>query len=87
MTDDEQLQRTVRCLELMDESYSAFKAGDLVRCDALIAQAVEQDGVTFVLLRGGMTIGEIPRPWDNAFEPYVDEQRARLSQPTDTKEA
>jgi hypothetical protein len=87
MTDDEQLQRTVRCLELMGDSYRAFKNGDVHLCDSLLDQAVEEaGGDTFVLIRGGMTIGEIPKPENDAFWPYLYDLQARLPQTTDKKE-
>lgn len=88
MSDDEQLRRTVRCLALMGESYQAFQKGDIARCDALLDQAVDEaGGDTFILVRGGMTIGEIPKPENDEFWQYLADLQARLPHPTDKKEA
>lgn len=83
-----QLERTVRCLELMGQSYEALtRDGDPERCDALVDQAIDEAGIeTFDFIHGGMVINEIPMPSDERFWPYVDEQRARLPQATDNTE-
>ncbi len=62
MADLEQKRRTVRVLELLDKSFQAHARGDLVACDAAVNEAIECDAAAVSVIRGGMVIGEIPRP-------------------------
>jgi hypothetical protein len=83
VTDSAILANTIRCLELFAESQQAHAAGDLQRCHDLIDQAATECGAdTVVLIRGGMTIGEIPKPDDEAWHQYLQHQRDRLAQLT-----
>jgi hypothetical protein len=83
VTDSAILANTIRCLELFAASEQAHAAGDLQRCHDLIDQAIDECGAdTVTLIRGGMTIGEIPKPDDEAWHEYLQHQRDRLAQLT-----
>lgn len=68
MGDLDQKRRTVRVLELMDESWRAFARGDTAGCDAAIVEALSVDADVVSVVRGGMVIGEIPRPEEHPGE-------------------
>ncbi len=75
-----QLFRTVRALELLGKSHDAYERGDLDACDALVRQAATECGAFTVQgIRGGMIIGEIPKPDDEGWHRYLDHQRDRLA--------
>jgi hypothetical protein len=81
VSDSATLANTIRCLELLEQSHTAYAAGDTTRCHELVAQASEEFGSDIlVLIRGGMTIGEIPQPGDDHWCEYLDHQRGRLAQ-------
>lgn len=74
------LANTIRALELLGESHTAWEAGDKERCDALITQANTECGAdTVVLIQGGMRIGEIPSPDSEHWHEYLQHQRDRLA--------
>jgi hypothetical protein len=81
VSDSATLANTIRCLELLKQSHTAYETGDAARCHELVDQATEECGIdTLVLIRGGMTIGEIPQPSDDHWHEYLDHQRGRLAQ-------
>lgn len=83
MNDRDTLANTIRALELLAESNTAWQAHDKVRCDALITQANTECGAdTVVLIQGGMRIGEIPSPDSEHWHKYLQHQRDRLAQMT-----
>lgn len=76
-----QLARTVRALELLGQSHTAYARGDHDACDALVRQARTEAGPDTVEgIRGGMLIGEIPKPYDEGWNEYLDHQRDRLAE-------
>lgn len=80
MNDHDTLANTIRALELLADSHTAWEARDKERCDALIAQANEECGAdTVVLIQGGMRIGEIPSPDSEHWHEYLQHQRDRLA--------
>lgn len=62
MADLEQKRRTVRVLELMDASFRAHQRDDHAAFEAAMNEALEIDAGVVSVVRGGMIIGEIPRP-------------------------
>ena len=80
MNDRATLANTIRALELLAESNTAWETGDKERCDAIIAQAHAECGAdTVVLIQGGMRIGEIPTPDSEHWHEYLQHQRDRLA--------
>lgn len=80
MNDRDTLANTIRALELLAESNTAWEAGDKERCDALIAQAHAECGPdTVSFIGGGMRIGEIPSPDSEHWHEYLQHQRDRLA--------
>lgn len=76
-----QLFRTVRALELFAASHDAYTQGDHDGCAALLRQAATECGdFTVVGIRGGMMIGEIPKPYDEGWNEYLQHQRDRLAE-------
>jgi hypothetical protein len=84
MTDNDlaQLRRTVRVLELLDESFRAHQAGDLATFDIAAARANEVDAFAVSGITGGMVIGEIPHPEKapQAWAEYVAAAQSRLAE-------
>jgi hypothetical protein len=65
---------------LLGASYEAYKRGDGAACDAAIDRAVEEcGGDTVLLLQGGMRIGEIPKPQDQAWGEFLAAQQDGLA--------
>lgn len=62
MSDLEQKRRTVRVLELLSASFEAHARGDHAACDEALDAALDCDAAVVSVIRGGMTIGEIPNP-------------------------
>ena len=80
MDDRATLANTIRALELLADSHTAWEAGETERCDALIAQANTECGAdTVVLIQGGMRIGGIPSPDSEHWHEYLQHQRDRLA--------
>lgn len=82
MSDDlDQTRRSVRVLELLDESAQAHKAGDKTRADLLFEEASKLDHTAVSIIYGGMLIGEIPRPDSQPLEwaEFLNAQRAGLA--------
>jgi len=81
MSDLDQLRRNVRVLDLLTASFMAYAAGDRDAADLLITDAKECDPVLVSVLKGGMLIGEVPRPEEDlpAWMEYVDAARERLA--------
>jgi ketosteroid isomerase-like protein len=68
MADLDQRRRTVKVIELLDRSFAAYERGDTAARDALVAEALEVDAAAVSVIRGGMLIGEIPRPSEHPRE-------------------
>ncbi len=68
MADIDQKRRTVRVLELMDASFRAHQRGDRAAFEAAVNEALETDAAVVSVVRGGMVIGEIPRPEEHPYE-------------------
>jgi sugar phosphate isomerase/epimerase len=82
MADLEQKRRTVRVLELLDESFQAHARGDGEAFRASLDAATELDAFAVSGIQGGMTIGEIPNPerdWA-AWTEYVQVNRDALAE-------
>jgi hypothetical protein len=75
-----QLRRTVRALELLADSYQAHQASDQEAMGAAFAASAEECPVEWNLLQGGMRIGEVPQPGDEAWPEYLATQQARLAE-------
>lgn len=58
----EQRARTVRVVNLLDESFTARQAGDVARSGELLDAALDLDPMCVSGIRGGMIIGQIPNP-------------------------
>jgi hypothetical protein len=81
MSDLEQRRRTVRVLELLDESFRAHQRGDDSECGRLIDEACDVDAFAVSGIQGGVRIGEIPNPDTHLFEwaAYVQAARDELA--------
>lgn len=81
MTDLDQKRRAVRVLELMDESFRAHQRGDTAAFEAAIYEALGTDPDVVSVVRGGMIIGEIPRPEEHpgAWLEYLQANRDGLA--------
>jgi hypothetical protein len=60
MSDLEQRRRTVRVLELLDDSFRAHQSGDDDACGRLTDEACDVDAFAVSVVQGGVRIGEIP---------------------------
>ena len=80
------LQHTIRALEILAELYKAWDEDDFDRAAELLRQGPSECGIEFLLVSDRMKLGEIPTPQNPDFDAYLDRQRARLPQPTDTKD-
>ncbi len=65
MADLEQKRRSVRVLDLLDESFQAHQRGDSEAFRRALDAALECDADVVAVVQGGMIIGEIPRPEDH----------------------
>jgi hypothetical protein len=74
-----QAQRMARVLRLLDESYLAHARGNKESMILAYEQAQEVDDAVVIAVRGGLMIGEIPRPEDDypAWEKYVEAAQRR----------
>lgn len=83
MPDLDQARRTVRVLELLSDAFQAHQRGDDSAFSAAADAAMECDAAAVSVVRGGMIIGEIPRPEENwpAWVAYVDSARDALAAP------
>ncbi len=79
--DIEQRRRSVRVLDLLTRSYEAHARGDGDEAERLITAAVETDAAVVSVIRGGMFIGELPRPEADfpAWFEYVEANREALA--------
>ena len=77
----EQKRRSVRVLELLTKSFMAHSRGDLAACDAALTEALECDAAVVSVVRGGMVIGELPRPQEDpvAWDDYVGANQEALA--------
>jgi hypothetical protein len=58
----DQRRRNVQVLNLLTSSYEAHARGDDGEAERCITAAIETDAAVVAVLRGGMLIGEVPRP-------------------------
>lgn len=78
----EQRRRTVRVLELLDQSYAAGARGDIDALRAAITEAVDTDLDALAVIQGGIVIGEIPNPSrdPDGWAEYVQAARDALAE-------
>jgi hypothetical protein len=76
----EQRRRTVRVLELLDQSHAAYIRGDLAACDRALIDAIATDLDAMAVIEGGMRIGEIPNPDADAWAEYLADARDALAE-------
>ena len=81
MSELDQLRRNVRVMDLLTESAVAWSRGDREEADRLINAALECDASVVSVVRGGMLIGELPRPQEDpdAWSEYVEANREKLA--------
>jgi nucleotide-binding universal stress UspA family protein len=81
VSDLEQLRRNVRVMDLLTDSAVAWSRGDRDEADRLINEALECDAAVVSVVRGGMVIGELPRPAEDpvAWQEYVESNREKLA--------
>jgi hypothetical protein len=81
MSDLEQRRRTVRVLDLLDDSFTAHQRGDVAESDRLLTEACEVDIAAVSGIQGGIMIGEIPSPETRPLEwtGYVQAAREALA--------
>jgi hypothetical protein len=84
-----QRRRTVKVIELLDRSFGAYERGDTAARDALVAEALEVDAAAVSVIRGGMMIGEIPRPSEHpqAWAEWVQAGQDELARAESDAEA
>jgi len=77
----DQRRRNVRVLDLLAESYEAYERGDQAAFAAALDQAIKCDAAVVTVIKGGMLIGEIPRPEEDfgAWTEYVAAQHEGLA--------
>jgi sugar phosphate isomerase/epimerase len=82
MADLEQKRRSVRVLELLDESFQAHQRGDSEAFRRALDAALECDADVVAVVQGGMIIGEIPRPEEhpNEWQEYLQANRGGLAE-------
>jgi hypothetical protein len=82
MADLEQKRRSVRVLELLDESFQAHQRGDSEAFRRALDAALECDADVVAVVQGGMIIGEIPRPEEhpNEWQEYLRANRGGLAE-------
>jgi hypothetical protein len=81
MYDLDQLRRNVRVMDLLTASYEAWSRGDKTGADLRITEALDVDADVVSVLKGGMLIGEIPRPEEDwpGWTEYVAGAREKLA--------
>lgn len=80
-----QRRRTVRVLELLEESFNAWRRGDMPESDRLGGEAAQLDVDAVSVIQGGMIIGEIPNPErdPDVWAQYVQAARDALADAED----
>lgn len=81
MPDLEQKRRTVRVLELLNDSFEAHRRGDGETFAATLDEAMTVDLAAYAGIQAGLTIGEIPNPehdWP-AWTEYLTVNRDSLT--------
>ena len=75
-----QLERTVRVLNLLDDSFTAHARGNSAAADAAIREAARTDPLAFTGIQMGLVIGEIPNPEadPDGWARYVQATRDQL---------
>ena len=81
MYDVDQLRRNVKVMDLLTRSYEAHSRGDRQTFERAFDEAVETDTAAVSVLRGGMLIGEVPKPGEDweAWLDYVQAARDKLA--------
>jgi hypothetical protein len=78
--DAAQLRRTVRALELLQQSEAAYERGDTVGLNDAFAASADECPLEWNLLQDGMRIGQVPQPGTAEWREYISAARARLDE-------